>query len=169
MNDDTDPKESRVAHTAVPAVTNRGKPSSAIRITCRVREADDGRDAASPEKESLPLHPVEPGNVPRISRLMALALRFERLVRTGEVRDYADLARLGHVSRARITQIMNLLHLAPDIQEDILFLPRTLRGRDAITEHQIRPIVAAPKWAKQRRMWKALKTQLPVQHSNLLS
>ena len=60
---------------------------------------------------------------------MARALRFERLVRTGEVRDYADLARLGHVSHARITQIMNLLTLAPDIQEDILFLPRTLQGR----------------------------------------
>jgi len=44
-------------------------------------------------------------------------LRFETLIRSGEVRDYAALARLGHVSRARISQIMNLLHLAPDIQE----------------------------------------------------
>ena len=69
---------------------------------------------------------VPSGRVPRIARLMALALRFEQLVRTGAVRDYAELARLGQVSRARLTQIMNLLHLAPDIQEAILFLPRVL-------------------------------------------
>jgi hypothetical protein len=64
------------------------------------------------------------GRVPRIARLMALALRFEHLVQSGTVRHYAELARLGQVSRARVTQIMNLLHLAPDIQEAILFLPR---------------------------------------------
>lgn len=66
---------------------------------------------------------VKPGNVPRVSKLMALAIRLEELVQRGEVRDYADLARLGYVTRARITQIMNLLNLAPDIQENLLFLP----------------------------------------------
>ncbi len=45
------------------------------------------------------------------------------LIREGVVTDYAELARLGHVTRARVTQIMNLLHLAPDIQETLLFLP----------------------------------------------
>ncbi|RLJ02122.1 MAG: hypothetical protein DRP08_04835, partial [Candidatus Aenigmatarchaeota archaeon] len=65
-------------------------------------------------------------------------------------------ARLGHVSRARVTQIMNLLLLAPDIQEEILFLPRTLTGRDPIRERMIRPIAAVPDWRKQRKMWKQL-------------
>jgi hypothetical protein len=37
------------------------------------------------------------------------------MIERGEVRDYADLARLGYVTRARLTQIMNLLLLAPDI------------------------------------------------------
>ena len=60
---------------------------------------------------------VPAGRVPRIARLMALALRFEHLVQSGTVRDYAELARLGQVSRARLTQITNLLHLAPDLQE----------------------------------------------------
>ncbi len=99
---------------------------------------------------------VEPGNIPRVSRLMALALRLERLVRSGEVADYAELARLGHVTRARVTQIMNLLNLAPDIQEEILFLPRTLEGRDPIRERHLRPIAAVLDWRKQRRMWKRL-------------
>jgi hypothetical protein len=89
---------------------------------------------------------------------MALAIRMDGLVRGGEVADYADLARLGHVSRARVTQIMNLLQLAPDIQEALLFLPRTERGRDPIRETHIRPIAAELEWRKQRRLWKTVTT-----------
>jgi hypothetical protein len=59
----------------------------------------------------------------RIGCLVALAHRFESLLRSGVVQDYADLAWLGHVTRARVTQIMNLLNLAPEIQEYLLFLP----------------------------------------------
>lgn len=101
---------------------------------------------------------LEPGNVPRISKLMALAIRFDGLIRQGEVHDYADLARLGYVTRARITQIMNLLNLAPDIQEALLFLPRTVMGRDLIREKDILPIAALPYWSRQRRMWAKLPT-----------
>lgn len=53
--------------------------------------------------------------VPRVAKLMALAIRFEGLIRDGVVADNAELARLGHVTRARMTQIANLLNLAPDI------------------------------------------------------
>jgi hypothetical protein len=87
---------------------------------------------------------------------MALAIRMDDLVRRGEVADYADIARLGHVTRARVTQIMNLLCLAPDIQESILFLPRTDRGRDPMREHQVRPILTILDWRKQRRLWSAI-------------
>ncbi|MBX3385998.1 MAG: hypothetical protein KF768_05455 [Phycisphaeraceae bacterium] len=94
------------------------------------------------------------GNIPRVTRLMALAIRFEQLIRDGEVRDLAEIARLGHVTRARVTQIMNLLHLAPDIQEAILNLPRVEKGRDQVTERDLRPISALPDWRKQRRLWR---------------
>src|SRR4051794_14144509 len=96
------------------------------------------------------------GRVPRISRLMALAIRFEDLVRRGEVQDYADLARLGHVTRARVTQIMNLLMLAPELQERILHLPPVEFGRDPLKEWQVRSVAKQPIWAKQRRRWRAL-------------
>lgn len=43
------------------------------------------------------------GRTPRVSQLMALAIRFDQLIRDGVVKDYADLARLGHISRARVT------------------------------------------------------------------
>jgi hypothetical protein len=84
---------------------------------------------------------------------MALAIRFEGLVRTGEMMNYAEIAALGHVTRARITQIMNLLQLAPDIQEQVLDLPLTQTGRDPIRFAQLQPIAITLDWRKQRRMW----------------
>ncbi len=102
---------------------------------------------------------VSPGRVPRVARLMALAIRFDRLVHDGVVADYAEIARLGKVTRARLTQIMNLLNLAPDIQEAILLLPRVEKGRDPITERELRPISAEPDWKKQRRMWRRIARQ----------
>jgi hypothetical protein len=99
------------------------------------------------------------GNLPRVTRLMALAIRFEGLIREGEVRDLAGIARLGHVTRARVTQIMNLLHLAPDIQEALLNLPRVERGRDPVTERDLRPIAALVDWRKQRTEWRQFSTR----------
>jgi len=88
---------------------------------------------------------------------MASAIRLDQLIGDGTLTDQAELARLGHVTRARLTQIMNLLSLAPDIQEQILFLPTTERGRDAVTEKQLRPIAAVADWREQRRMWARLQ------------
>jgi hypothetical protein len=99
---------------------------------------------------------LPPGRVPRVSRLMALALRFNELVRSEQIRSYSELASLGQVTRARICQIMNLLHLAPDIQEALLFLPPTQRGRDPIILADLLPIAAAFDWRKQRRLWRQL-------------
>jgi hypothetical protein len=94
--------------------------------------------------------PVAVGDsIPRIARLMALALRFARLVQEGAIRDYADLARRGHVTRARMTQIMKLLHLASDIQEQILFLPPI----EGLNERNLRSIVRQTDWTEQRRMF----------------
>jgi len=87
---------------------------------------------------------------------MALAIRFEQLISEGKVTDYAELARLGHVSRARITQIMNLRLLAPDIQEQLLWLSPIERGSDPLHLRQLQPIAATSAWGKQRRLWNAL-------------
>jgi hypothetical protein len=92
---------------------------------------------------------VEQGRIPRISRLMALAIHFDGLIKGGVVHDYADIARLGGITRARVTQIMNLLLLAPEIQERILFLPRIIAGKDKITEHEIREVLKTVVWEDQ--------------------
>ena len=95
---------------------------------------------------------VAVGSIPRIARLMALAIRFEGLVREETIQDYAELARLGRVTRARMTQIMKLLNLAPDIQEQILFLP-LIQG---LNERNLRPIASRIDWAEQRRLFRKI-------------
>jgi len=108
---------------------------------------------APPERETL----SEPqGTVPRIARLLALAHHIQELVDTGQVRDLAEVARRGHISRARMTQIMNLLLLAPDIQEKILFLPETTQGSDSLTERHLRQVLGELSFENQRRIWRGL-------------
>jgi hypothetical protein len=112
-----------------------------------------GQRVITTEKKA-PALPV--GRIPRISRLMALAHHLEHLVESGKVKDYAELARLGHVSRARITQIMNLLLLAPDIQEEILFLPKTTKGHDPIKLKHLQAVALEMDWNDQRASWAGL-------------
>jgi hypothetical protein len=101
------------------------------------------------------------GRVTRISRLLALAHHCLRLVQTGANINHSELAHFGQISTTRMTQIMWLDNLAPDIQEEILFLPRTTQGRDPIKEVDIRPIAKTLDWSKQRQMWKELKKTRP--------
>jgi hypothetical protein len=120
------------------------------------------------KREGLP----QPGKslsapIPRIARLMALAIRLDGLIREGKVRDYAELARRGQVTRARMTQIIRLLDLAPDIQEQILFLPPAhvvnewkLRPGAGLNERNLRPVVNQIAWDEQRRLFQAVRHKL---------
>jgi hypothetical protein len=98
------------------------------------------------------------GRLPRITRYMALAIYYEDLIRQGHVQDYAEIATLGHVTRARVTQIMNLRLLAPDIQETLLTLPRILEGRNSIRLRELQSVSLELDWKKQRDIFKALST-----------
>lgn len=126
-----------------------------LTLTCRIkfaREAAGGRTTIEPRPAED--KPVPTGRVPRIARLMALAIRLDGLIRSGEVRDQAAVARLGRVSRARVTQIMNLLFLAPDIQEQLLCLSPMGRGRAPVHLRDIQPIARELDWRNQREIWK---------------
>lgn len=127
--------------------------STPLTVECHVHFSTAAKGRKKVTRGAGPAAPALPDRVPRIARLMALAIRFEGLVRDGVVADYADLARLGRVSRARVTQIMNLLLLAPDIQEAVLFLAPTENRREPVREKRIRKIAAETSWARQRRMW----------------
>ncbi len=105
-----------------------------------------------------PKPPPPTGRIPRISKLMALAIRFDQMLANGEVASMSELARLAHVTQPRMTQIMNLLHLAPDIQEELLNLPLVQSGDDPITERDMRAIAAIPRWTDQRKQWPILNS-----------
>ena len=96
------------------------------------------------------------GRVPRVARLMALAIRFDQLLRDGVVANQTELARLARVTQPRMTQIMNLLHLAPDIQEATLFL-NPVAGRSRLSERALREVVARRCWRSQRVRWGELE------------
>lgn len=102
--------------------------------------------------------PVKPVVVTplRIARLVALAHRIDGLVRAGELRDYAEVALIAGLTRARISQITNLLNLSPDIQEQLLFMNRPATGREPIGEQHVRPIALEPDWKQQKRMFASL-------------
>jgi hypothetical protein len=102
------------------------------------------RQAAGRQKKAAA---PAPPRIPRITRLMALAIKFQEMIDRGEVKDYADLARLGFVTRARLTQIMNLLLLAPSIQERII----DCRIAPYATEPELRRIVRDIYWGDQNR------------------
>lgn len=105
-----------------------------------------------------PTVPERPkGRLPRITRYMALAIYYEDLIRQGHVHDYAEIATLGHVTRARVTQIMNLRLLASEIQEELLLLERRIGGRDSICLRGLQKIAIEFDWHKQRTSWRASK------------
>lgn len=96
------------------------------------------------------------GRVPRIARLLALAIRMNRMLETGEVSSQKELAELARVTPARLTQILNLCHLAPDIQERLLLLPPVESGRDLISEQDLRTTVGLCLWSQQREVIKGV-------------
>jgi hypothetical protein len=86
---------------------------------------------------------------------MALAIKFQDMIDRGEVRDYADLARLGYVSRARITQVMNLLNLAPQLQDNMMLDPKQAAAISA-SESQLRKITSLVLWQDQLDAWEQI-------------
>ena len=130
--------------------------SMTVERTFVLDTGDHGKKIATDQPAKPRPAPPTQGRIPRITRLMALAIKFEGYVRDGVVKDYAELARLGHVTRARLTQIMDLNLLAPDIQEAILDLPRTVEGRDRVTLKELRGVLDARNWQQQRHSWQQI-------------
>ena len=136
------------------------KPETALTVELTLRPPRRGREKAPPPSPK----PTLAGRIPHITRLMALAIKFQEMIEGGEIRDYADLARLGYVTRARITQIMNLLNLAPDLQEELLFLPPA-KGRGPITERHIRSLDSVTDWGEQRLLWRDMRRVLAARYA----
>ena len=120
----------------------------------RIRDGH-GFTVALPE----PAHDVAPPCVVplRAALLLAFAYEIERRIAAGEVADRAAFAREIGVTRARLTQILDLLLLAPDIQEEILTI-EVEPGYNPINEHALRWVVRARDWPTQRVRWRDLSS-----------
>lgn len=132
------------------------------RVTIRLPIRRGGRsvpaavaDVAAGAPDARP--PTVPARIPRVARVLALAHHWRGLMRSGAVRDQADLARLVGVSRARVTQVMSLLWLAPDIQECILLMPSDHVAKRSGLERSLRNVAAMALWATQHRCDRALE------------
>lgn len=145
-----------MTHTEAQRAVTAASAGPTVEFPVHFRNGGRGRRRLRAGTQSAP-PPIQPGRIPRVSRLMALAIHFDKLIRMGIVRDYADLAKLGGVSRTRISQIMDLLNLAPEIQEAILDLPRTTACQDPTSERQLRQIVQEIDWGRQRDGWNRME------------
>lgn len=136
-----------------PQETSTAEANAGVQISLTLRPCPH-RGAAG-QGRRLPEIPAQsaPPRIPRITRLMALAIKFQDMVDRGEVRDYADIARLGYVTRARLTQLMNLTLLAPDVQEELIGLEQPASGA-IIVERHLRSVAKLVLWQDQRLAWK---------------
>ena len=131
-------------HTSAPRVEIQVHFSTGYRGRKRIKEGT----------KSLEAEPTRQ-NVSRLTQLLALAHRWNHLIEEGVVASYAEIASTMGLSRARVTQIMALLYLAPEIQEKIL--TRALDTElDRLTERSVRVLTMLPAWDDQRRLWASL-------------
>jgi hypothetical protein len=124
--------------------------TNAPQIQFQLRPKSGGAEAAQSKDRST-------GRLPQITRVLALAIHFDEMISRGDAKDYADVARLSCLSRERVSQIVRLNYLAPDIQVELLYLPPTPTGRYPISETAVRKIANLLSWLEQRREWAALK------------
>ncbi len=90
---------------------------------------------------------------PKIVKLLVLAHQIEQAIDEGRAKDYVDVAHQLAVTRARITQLVNLLLLSSELQTTILIEPHRVQH---LSERQLRPITEEPDWQKQSEMFQKL-------------
>jgi hypothetical protein len=110
-----------------------------------------GRDfVAQPPPAVVPV--VRPA---RVAVMLALAHKIAAAITAGRLHDQADAARRLDLTRARITQLLALLALAPDLQERVLFL-ESIDGIEPLTERALRRTIRTWSWDTQRAIYQSL-------------
>lgn len=123
-----------------------------ITFRTRVEPAFSQRRALSPNPRAAVRRPA------RVAQKLALAHRIERQIAAGDFTDRADASRQLGLTRAGVTQLCDLLLLAPDIQEELLYL-ESVGGVEPIGARALRPVVQELRWERQREMWAGLRAR----------
>ncbi len=137
--EDERPRQPRRAQAAATAPVEAAQPATAP------EPVTASPATAVPAATPAPI--TAPPRVPKITLLLVLGHHFERLVREGVVKDYAEIARRTGLTRARVTQIVNLTLLAPGIQEEIF---SATCNKDALVERGLRDLVSITEWSRQQ-------------------
>ena len=95
----------------------------------------------------------------RVAVMLALAHKIAAAIGTRGLHDQADAARRLGVTRPRITQLLYLQQLAPDIQEHVLWL-EAVDGIEPLTERNLRVVMRATAWAQQRLLLATVRPPL---------
>jgi hypothetical protein len=123
---------------------------------------NDLRNAPKPgtRYEQVPKKKAKPnGRRPaRMAQMLAFAHRLQNALDSGEVEDQAGLATRFGLTRTRVTRLLDLTLLAPDIQEEILFM-ESENGEEPISERTLKAIVREPSWEEQRKAWRQYRAQ----------
>jgi hypothetical protein len=139
-------------------VSGKRPPIDPRRVVVPIFRARQGKGV---DLRATPPPEVAPQRRPaRVAHMLALAIRIEKMIESGELKDRAHAAANLGFTRARLTQILALTLLAPDIQEEILFL-EVDEGVERITERALRDIVSIDDWREQRRRWQRLLAAAP--------
>lgn len=110
----------------------------------------DAGTAPDPIERPASLGPWQGPRPANVAALLALAHHVQRLIDAGRIADRAEIARRLHWTRARVSQVMDLLLLAPDIQEEVLFL----EAGSGVTERSLRAVMRHEDWREQRQHFK---------------
>ena len=101
----------------------------------------------------------EPARRPaRLAVMLALAHKIQQAIDRGAVRDRAEVARRFGLTRARVTQLLDLRLLAPDIQEQVLFA-ESVDGVEPLGEKAVRAVICSMNWGQQQRTAAVLARQ----------
>ena len=92
---------------------------------------------------------------------MACAIVFDEMLRRGEVTSYRELAEIAQVSPARLSQVMALLDLCPQVQQELVLLATASPSSDRITERRLRLLRGEVSWIEQARLWQSLRQRTP--------
>lgn len=124
-------------------------------VVGRLHRVRRGKRTAFQSK--APPQPAPPAPA-RVAVLLVLAHTIERLIEQGEVRDQAEFARRLGITRARVSQILDLTLLAPSVQEAVLAM-ETIEGREPIGEHALREIYLYGAWPAQQLAWDTARAE----------
>lgn len=130
-------------------------------ITGTLRRVQRGAGKGFVSESPSPPAFARPRRPARVAIMLAVAHKIAAAIARGQLRGQSDAAQRLRVTRARVTQLLGLLTLAPDLQERVLFL-EAVDDVEPLTEQAFRKVTRALRWAEQRAISRSLLATGPA-------